>query len=129
MSESIQWMISVQVKGGPTVSAASTLTADAYEKVQITIANGDADKVVNLTTDPLLLVVTASKYQDAAGVGGNLSYKINNTGTGIPLIGPLMLIGKGAVDRYAASLTSISFTSTVPQSVTIDILTAKDATP
>ena len=62
-------------------------------------------------------------------MGGNLSYKINNAGTAIPLVGPLMLIGKGAVDRYAASLTSVSFTSTIPQSVTIDILTAKDATP
>jgi hypothetical protein len=129
MSESIQWMISAQVKAGPTVSAASTLTADAYEKVQVTVANGDADKVVNLAADPLLLVVTSSKYQDAAGVAGNLSYKINNAGAAIPLVGPLMLIGKGAVDRYAASLTSVSFTSTIPQNVTIDILTAKDATP
>ncbi len=128
MSESIQWMISAQVKGGPTVSAASTLTADAYEKVQVTIANGDTDKVVNLTADPLLLVVTSSKYQDA-GAGGNLSYKINNTGTAIPFAGPLVLIGKGAVDRYAPSLASISFTSAMPQNVTIDILTAKDATP
>ena len=55
MSESIQWMISAQVKAGPTVSAASTLTADAYEKVQVTIANGDSDKVVNLSAAPIFL--------------------------------------------------------------------------
>lgn len=128
MSESIQWMISAQVKGGPTVSAANTLTADAYEKAQVTIANGDVDKVVTLTADPLLLVVTASKYA-GPGAAGALSYKINNTGTAVSLVGPLLLIGKDAVDRYAPGLTSISFSSTISPNVTIDILTAKDATP
>jgi len=128
MSESIKWMFNVQVKGGPTVTAAGSASTDAYEKTQITVLTGATGKVVNVPVGAQMLVVTSSAYPDPAGAG-KLTYKINDAGTAIDLNAPLLLFGQGAVEKFATGLTSLSFTSTLTQDVTIDILVALDATP
>ena len=128
MPESIEWSFRVQVKGGPSIMAGNSLAADAYEKLQVTLAPGDADREVTLATAPSLLLVSADRYTDSDPTH-KLSYKLNNAGDAIDLPSPLILLGRPAVDTFATGLTSLSFSNSLSQAVTIQILTARDATP
>lgn len=115
MSHSIAWKFQIQAAGGPTLVASSTLSMEAYEKTRITLSSGDIDTVVSLAANAALLVVSASAYADS-DPAHQLSYKINNAGSAIVLPSALMLIGKPAVDQFAAAaLTNLSFTNGLEQ--------------
>jgi hypothetical protein len=48
MSEKIFWTLNVQVGGGPKISESKTMEVDAYDKVEVTIEDGAADKEVQV---------------------------------------------------------------------------------
>ncbi len=129
MSQTISWKFQAQVPGGPSLALAHTLSADAYEQTRVVIGAGADDQVVNLAAGAILLVVSASSYadNDATHI---LTFKINNTPDDHNFTPALVLVGELAVSRFAgAALTSLSFTNPFATPVTIDILTARDATP
>jgi hypothetical protein len=130
MSQSISWKFQVQVKEGPSLAIADALSMEAYEKTRITIAAAAVNKVVNLAANAALLVVSANIYSDG-DAAHKITYKLNNADSAIDLPNALVLVGKAVVDKFAAGvpLNSLSFTSTFTDVVTIDILTARDATP
>ena len=48
MSEKLTYSISIQVAGGPKLSASNTLQIEGYDKTQVTLAPATVDKVVNI---------------------------------------------------------------------------------
>lgn len=130
MSETITYSLTVQVVGGPKVSASGTLTPEAYDKIGLTVAKGDSDKEVNLQPDGAdlaeLLFIKASSYETP------LTYTVNAKNAATPkhkLDGPHVLIGAGAVSLLDAAPTKLFFTNGGDADVTVDILVGRDATP
>jgi hypothetical protein len=133
MSEVIKYSVNVQVVGGPTVPIIDKVEPEAYEKIQITVSAGAADKEMNLQPGgnnlAEFLLIKSSSYKDADPLH-TLTYKVNDTGaTAITLDGPHIFIGKGAVGILDAAPTKLFFTNSLSNDVTIDILIGRDATP
>jgi len=121
MAENINWNFVIQALGGPSVSGAGTIEADAYDKLTITVPDGES-QVVNLAPngDISLLVV------NPAVPNADLSYEVD--GDAVPLDGPHILIGAGAVGLLG-DITSLEFTNNTGADAVIGILIGRDATP
>jgi hypothetical protein len=133
MSEKIKYSLNVQVVGGPSVPINGEVAPEAYEKIQIGLSAGAADKEMNLQPGgnnlANFLLIKASSYNDTDPTH-TLTYKVNNTGaTAITLDGPHIFIGKGAVGILDAAPTKLFFSNSLTSDVTIDILIGRDATP
>ncbi len=121
MAESISWNFVTQALAGPSVSAAGTLTVDAYDKFEVTIAD-TASQAVNLVpsgTVSLLVINPQAASED-------LTYDVG--GNDVPLDGPHVLIGAGVVSLLGGA-TSLTFTNNTGADAVIDILIGRDATP
>jgi hypothetical protein len=128
VTEKLTYAVSVQVAGGPRISASSTMEIEAYDKIQITLADGDSDVEVNIQPDGTglaqFLSITATGYDDS------LTYKVNDAGaTAIPLDGPHVFIGAGAVNLLDPAPTTLVFSNNTGGDVTVHILVGRDATP
>jgi hypothetical protein len=73
------------------------------------------------------LMITAKPYRDSSG--NSLTYTVNDGTTGITLDAPQVLVGSGGVALLDSAPKSLSFTSTLSQDVSIQILVGRDATP
>ncbi len=139
MTEKITYSINVQVADGPRISESRTLELEAYDKIHLDLSS-DATNEVEVNLQPggeglaKFLVITASCY------GDKLTYKVNEAADTnnpdpdlIPLDGPQLFAGEGAVDLLASSPTEpptkFFFTNSTGEDVTIQILVARDATP
>ena len=122
MPESINYTINIDVSAGPKVSvvAAEPLQVDAYEKVHLVIADGDAPTVdLQPAADKVsLLLVTASEY------GANLLYDLGNGDQ--PLEAPLFLVGLGNV-KQTGNGTQLKLNNTLGREVTVDVLVGREA--
>ena len=123
----INWKLDASVAGGPAASVARSTAVEAYDKVVVTIADGDPETTVEIgaaTGDVLFLLVTASQY------GAGLTYKVNDTGNPPhALDGPLQLAGAGALELLGFAPTSLLFTNALGVGVTVEVLVGRDATP
>jgi hypothetical protein len=128
MSEKITYSLSVQVAGGPKISDSDTLEVEAYDKTQVTLADGDSDIEVDIQPGGAGLAqfvsVTATDYDNT------LTYKVNAApATAIPLDGPHLFIGAGAVSLLDPAPIKLFFTNATGSNVTVNVLVGRDATP
>ena len=128
MTETIKYSLGFQVVGGTTISVNGEVTPEAYEKITIDVADSTTDLSVNLQPDGAnlgeFLLIQSSKY------GSSLTYKVNDsTATAIPLDGPHVFIGNGAVGILDSSPTKLLFSNSMGEEVTVEILLGRDATP
>jgi hypothetical protein len=128
MSEKINWSFKAQVSSGPSVSLSGEVTADAYDKIEVTIPASTAmSSPVTVEVQPgtgvTFLLITAASYK-------GLSYKVSTTTADeITLDGPHILIGSGAVALLVNTPDKFLFANTETADAKISILVARDATP
>ena len=121
MSETIKWNFVTQVLQGPRVSAAASISVDAYDKFDITIANTVTQTVNLVPADSISLLVINPKTPHE-----DLSYDLS--GSPVALDGPHVLIGSGAVSLLGGA-TSLDFTNSTGTDAVIEILVGRDSTP
>lgn len=128
----VSWSISIQVAGGPTVTAVEgPIAAEATDRIEVSIAAGDVDKEVNLQPGPVsgiyLLLIKSSQYGD----GTEITYKVSDgttDGAAIELAGPQFYSG-GAGVHLGLDPLSLKFSNTSAHPANIEIFIARDATP
>jgi hypothetical protein len=116
VSEMINWTVAGRATGGPVVTAAGALPADAYDKLEVTIpaATTQAVKVApGNWTSVLFLALNPTPASD------KLSYKVDNVD--IAIDGPHFLIGAGAVALLGNGAATLSITNATGADATIDI--------
>src|SRR5262245_13212003 len=96
MPVNIAWALNVQILQGPNLAAANQVEVDAYDKINVTIAVGAADKSVELqpggSGQVHFLLIRSNVYDDG------LTYKVNNTANPSHKLNDLLLLsGKGNV--------------------------------
>lgn len=130
MAETITCSHIVQIGAGIQLTASTAIPVDAYDVVEVEIADAASDIEVQVQpagTPGLLkvLAITASAY-DAA-----LTYKVNDaTATAVPLDAPQVYTGDGAIALLDANPPTALFVSNATgAAVTVKILAGRDATP
>jgi hypothetical protein len=128
MSEKINWTLNVQVVGGPKISESDTILAEAYDKVQVTIAAGDSDVEVDVqpggSGQVQFLLISSDQYAEG------LTYKVNaDSADAVELDGPQVLIGKGAVGLLDPEPKKLFFSNGLAEDASVQILVGRDATP
>lgn len=123
----ISWKLDVTVAGGPSQAVAQSISAEAYDKIEVELTDGAPEQTVEIgaaTGDVLFLLVTSTEY------GSGLSYKLNATANPPhALDGPLQLAGSGALGLLGFTPTALLFTNTLGTNATVQILVGRDATP
>lgn len=129
MAEKINWTLSAQVVGGPSISVSDALTVDAYDKIGVTVAGAESETVEIQPGDEgrvqFLLINLAATEQ----FGDDLTFKVNDTATEVKMDGPQMLIGDGAVGLLQEPPNTLTFTNrlTPPRDVDVQILVGRKA--
>ena len=121
MAEKINWNFVVQALDGPSVSGASSLDIEAYDKIKVTITAGATQQVNLVPSGAVSLLIINPAVPDV-----DLSYKVG--ANVIALDGPHVLIGTGAVSLLGGA-ANLSFTNNTAADATIEILLGRDATP
>lgn len=130
MAETITVSQIVQVGAGIQVTATSAIPVDAFDMVEVEIADAATDVEVQVqpaTSAGLLkvLALTASTYHP------DLTYKVNAaTATARALDAPQLFAGDGAIALLdAAPPTALFMSNATGAPVTVKILAGRDATP
>lgn len=128
MAVKLAYSLSIQVAAGPSIAASSSLEVEAYDKVQVLVADGESDRAVNIGPGGAglmqFLSVTATDYDSG------LTYKVNDAAANaIPLDAPHLFIGAGAVGLLDNEPTQLLFANATGSDVTVHILVGRDATP
>jgi hypothetical protein len=127
----MSWSVSVQISKGPTVTAAGPpRTIEATDRVEVSLAPGDADKVVDLqpgdATAIRLLLIKSTRY------GADLSFKASDGATDsakVVLDGPQLFTTGGAA-LFGMPPQKLKLTNTsADQTADVEIFVARDATP
>jgi hypothetical protein len=123
MAERITYLFKALVTNGPSVVANGALVVDAYDKLEAVVPAGGSITVdVQPGSGGQLLGITASSYED-------LEYEVDGSGSAVPLDGPLLLIGPGAVGLLGPTQNQIEFNNAGAADTTVSILVGRDATP
>lgn len=128
----VSWSLSIQVAGGPTVSAREgPITAEAMDRIDVSIASGEVDKTVDLQPGPAsgihVLLIKSNQYGD----GTEITFKVSDGATDGPaltLTGPQFYAG-GAVMLLGLDPQSLKFSNASADPAEIEIFIARDATP
>ena len=129
MAVNITSVSEVSVAGGPSISISQTLPVDAYDLIDVAIADGAADLVVEVQPGSAagqvqLLLVSASQFNPS------LTYRVNDMGNPTHALDrALLLTGAGAVGLLGFAPESLLFTNTTGSDITVQILVGRDATP
>ncbi len=118
--EKINWSYSMQVASGPVVTAADVIDAEAYDKLSVTIGAGKTEEVDMAPGGAMLLLVVNPAKPDE-----KLTYKV--AAADVPLDGPLVLVGAGAIGLLGKDVSALSFTNGTAADAEIEILVARDA--
>ncbi|MGC5172554.1 hypothetical protein ACLQ2Q_18110 [Microbacterium sp. DT81.1] len=128
MPETINWSFSVGIAEGPRVAGSDAVDVGAYDKASVLLAAGAAG--VDVQVQPAtaagkvhVLVIGASAYD--AGI----TFSADAGATAFVLLGPLILIGSGAVELLATAPQVLRFDNTTADDVTVDILVGRDPAP
>ncbi len=121
MAEKISWNYVAQALNGPSLSAAGDLEVDAYDKLEVGIEDGVTQQVDLVPNADVALLIINPQAPSA-----DLSYEVN--GNDVPLDGPQVFIGTGAVGLLGGA-TSLTFTNNTGADAVIEILIGRDATP
>lgn len=137
MAQNIQWTTKVLVDGSTEMSLSRSISVEALDSIKVTIlgsGNGTPDENREVEVQPSttsgqvkFLAITADRFGDASKF---LSYKVNSSANpAITLDQPVVLAGEGGVSVLDPAPTSLFFSSTYVQDVTIHIVVGRDATP
>jgi hypothetical protein len=132
MAQAINLNLNVQMVGGPSSSAASSLSVDAIEKIELVIpgtAPGKASAAVQPAAAKVkFLLISADKYSD------KVTYDVvPTTGTGgaagVKLDSQQLLVGEGAVGLLGAAPNKLEFSNTLGagNDVSVTILVGRNA--
>jgi hypothetical protein len=122
-------ILRVEVSGASTSSATQTIEAEAYDKIDVTVPNGDSAAVQvqpGGTGQVQLLLVTATVYPEDGAGAAQLVYAVDG-GSSIDLDAPLLLAGGGAVGLLG-DVNEIVFTNNSTADLDVSILVGRDAT-
>lgn len=126
MPETINWTLSVQVAGGPTISAIRSLSVDAYDVVNVVIPAGATEVEVAVqpgSADQVqFLLINSNQY------GADLTYTLTSGGSEIALDAQLLLVGEGAVGLLGSAPETLFFSNGLPNDASIQILVGRRAT-
>ena len=127
MAEKLNWTFAARVLGGPTIATAGEIELDAYTKIDVTIPQGSSQDVeIFPGSGGSAQVVVISPAVPSV----DLTYKVGTTD--VPLDGPHVLIGGGAVGLLAGSggtVGTLTFDNQTASDADLSILAARDATP
>ena len=130
MAETITLSHIVQIGAGVQLTTSSAIPVDAYDVVEVEIADATSDIEVQVQPAAApgllkLLAITASAYHP------DLTYKVNDaTATARPLDAPQVFTGDGAISLLdAAPPTALFVSNATGAPVTVKILAGRDATP
>ena len=126
MAESINWSVTFDAVLGPRIAASGTQTLGAYDKLSIQLAAAATDVDVDVQPsatagDVQLLVITASSYE------AQVTFSADAGTTEVTLVGPVVLIGTGAVGLLANPPQTLRFANPDADTVDIDILFGREA--
>jgi hypothetical protein len=122
MAQQVNWSFLVEAVGGPRLGGSGRLDVDAYDSVHVDIAAGATTAVAILpgqSPDVTLLVIHPRSPSP------HLTYDVG--GSAVPLDGPHVLIGAGAVKLLAADVGSLTFKNDTGADAGIDILVGRTA--
>lgn len=130
MPEKINWATDVQIVGGPRIAVSQTVIVDAYDKIDVVVAEGTDENEVQVQPGGAgqvqFILIKSNKY-DAA-----LTYSVNapeaDSADRIKLDALQVLIGEGAVGLLGDSPQTLYFYNHVGQDVTIQIIVGRKAT-
>lgn len=130
MSEKIKYSIDVQVVGGVKISASQTFTVDAYDKIEVTVADGASDEDIEVQPGSAgqvqFLLIQSDKY------GDNLTYSVNAAEADptkrIKLDSQQLFVGTGNVGLLGGSPQKLFFYNSLGENTVIKILVGRKAT-
>lgn len=130
----VSWSISIQVAGGPTVTAREgPIKAEATDRIEVRVpekTDGDAGVItVDLQPGPAssihFLLIKSSQYGSDEE---KITFTVGDSTDVIVLSGPQFYSG-GAVERLDSDLKFLKFTNNSDEPAQIEIFIARDATP
>jgi len=127
MPKSITWKAQASISGGPSSSSSQSIPIEAYDEIEVELADGDTDEEVDVQPGSAgqvrFIQITSSAY------GANLSYKVNAAANPAHVLDrPLMLAGDGAVALLDPAPTSLFITNNLGSSATVNVLVGRNAT-
>jgi hypothetical protein len=128
--EKINYSITVQVVGGPTVPIAGVLEVDAYEKIAVAVPAkaGAVDGAAEVAVSPGDLAHTRLLLITASSKDGSLHFKTSAAGAAdVPITGPITLIGGAACSLLGTSPDKLTFTNTATEEAAVTILLGRKA--
>jgi hypothetical protein len=128
----ITWTVKAEVAGGPSFSKASTLSVEAYEKIDVVIPGGQQNLEVTVDGSGMQFLAIRVDQPSPLPTPSQLNYKVNDSSaTEIVLDQPVhLLVGEGTVGLLGANpLESLFFSNDDADNATISILVGRDATP
>lgn len=118
--------LNVQTSGGPAVSAAWTIEADAFDRAIVKIPKNTTAAFAEVPLQPsggdkiLLLLITASKYTS------DVTYKLN--GDVFELTQVQIVSGPDLVKNLSATPTKVSFkNASTTDDITVDVFVLRKA--
>lgn len=126
MGTTMKATMKVEVAGAGTSSATYSLTAEAYDQIEVTATAGSS---VEVQVQPggsgqvQLLFLTADAYSS------DLKYSVDGGATDVVLDAPQLLLGTGAVSLLDAAPKKITFANGTASDVDVRILVGRAATP
>lgn len=124
MSEKLNWTFAARVLGGPTIADSGELDIEAYVKLAVTIKKGatqDVEVFPGAGGSAQIVVINPAKASD------KLTYEVGTTN--VPLDGPHILIGSGAVGMLGNKIGTLKFKNNTTEDAELSILAGRDATP
>ena len=124
MSEKLNWTFAARVLRGPTIADSGELDVDAYVKLAVTIKKGatqDVEIFPGAGGSAQIVVINPATPSD------KLTYEVGTTN--VPLDGPHVLIGTGAVGMLGNKIGTLKFKNNTTEDADLSILAGRDATP
>jgi len=127
MPTTISWQSTIDIPAGPSVTTASAVAVDAYDRIAVTIPASGAEVEVDVQPGAAgrvkFLIVRSDRY------GDNLTFKTHVTGNPAhALDDTLVLSGAGALELLGAQVDKLLFTNNLGQPANIEILVGRQAT-
>lgn len=124
MTEKVDWMMSLQVAGGPKVSATKKVELATYSKVAFGIKQGKSAQVQLGAGALNLLFVNASDYTDDQG--HKVKYTPDSLNKEFTLDAPLMVVSEGTA-ALLGDLKKLSFKNELNKDITIEIMASSQS--
>jgi hypothetical protein len=128
MPTTIKWSLDVEVSQGPEISVSRNLTVDAYDKIDVAVADGDTETVAvqpSAVADVQFLLIISDQY------GASLTYEVSDsstTGATIALDAPQSFVGVGALGLLGAAPQNLEFVNSLGSDASIQIIVGRNVT-